>query len=285
MGTMQSNLQATKASEIKAKASEESLQKEIASLKEQLVVASNTCVPASAPAIEAAHPSSSATSEKSQAGTGTGGTEMASPPAEAIDVDEVQLVESTKAQDMSLSESQPASTAETVEIVLDTAADQNVVAAATDLEKKKGRKRKANSPKKNVVPVPGSAVEISDAPPLKKAATEAVAANVVNPPVIETIPVNTAVPTQKKIVLKKLGAEKVVPSTTSTAVVSEKPSATAAGSTKLPMSKKFTKKPIVATTTPSADSAAGSTMALAAENQATTAESKKEEEMKMKLEL
>jgi len=281
MGTMQSNLQATKASEIKAKASEESLQKEIASLKEQLVVASNTCVPASAPAIEAAHPSSSATSEKSQAGTGTGGTEMASPPAEAIDVDEVQLVESTKAQDMSLSESQPASTAETVEIVLDTAADQNVVAAATDLEKKKGRKRKANSPKKNVVPVLGSAVEISDAPPLKKAATEAVGANVVNPP----MPVNTAVPTQKKIVLKKLGAEKVVPSTTSTAVVSEKPSATAAGSTKLPMSKKFTKKPIVATTTPSADSAAGSTMALAAENQATTAESKKEEEMKMKLEL
>lgn len=283
MGTMQTNLQATKASEIKAKASEESLQKEIASLKEQLVVASNTCVPASAPAIEAAHPSSSATSEKSQAGTGTGGTEMASPPAEAIDADEVQLVESTKAQDMSLSESQPASTAETVEIALDTAADQNV--AATDLEKKKGRKRKANSPKKNVVPVPGSAVEISDAPPLKKAATEAVAANVVNPPVIETMPVNAAVPTQKKIVLKKLGAEKVVPSTTSTAGVSEKPSATAAGSTKLPMSKKFTKKPIVATTTPSADSAAGSTMALAAENQATTAESKKEEEMKMKLEL
>jgi hypothetical protein len=208
---------------------------------------------------------------------------MSSPPAEVIDVDEVQLVESTKAKDMSLSEAQPALTAETVEIVLDKAADQNAVAAATDLEKKKGRKRKANAPKKNVVP--GSAVEISDAPPIKKAATEAVTANVVNPPVIETKPVaeSTAVPTQKKIVLKKLGSEKVVPSTTSTAVVSEKPTATAAGSTKLPMSKKFTKKPIVTTTTPSADSAG--TSASTAENQATTAESKKEDEMKMKLEL
>ena len=280
MGTMQTNLQATKASEIKARASEESLQKEIASLKEKLV-ASNSSDAASTTTIKPGQLASSATNE-----TGTGDAGTASQPTEVEGANEAQLADGTKtkAEDPNL---QSASAAETMESV---SAVANVVATATatTVDAKKGRKRKANAPKKNVAI--GSEVEIVDvdAPPLKKAATPAAPSMVINDPVDGAEPVveSTVVPTPKKVVPKKVGAKKVAPSTASMDVTSENKSAEAAESTKLPMSKKFTKTSIVAnkdisSSTSSNVSATGGV----AENPAPTAESKKEEEMRMKLEL
>ena len=276
MGQMQTNLQATRASEIKAKASEESLQKEIVSLKEKLV-ASNSSDAASTTTLKPGQLASSATNE-----TGSGDTDTASQPTEGEGSNEIQLADGTKtkAGDPNL---QSASAAESMESVSDSA-NVVVTAIAAPVDQKKGRKRKANAPKKNVAL--GSDVEIVDvdAPPLKKPAAPAV---VINDPVVGAEPLveSTVVPTQKKVVPKKVGAKKVVSSTASMDVASENQSVEAAESTKLPMSKKFTKKSLVASKDISSSLSNVSVAGGVAEDPVPTAESKKEEEMRMKLEL
>ena len=283
MGTMQTNLQATRASEIKARTSEESLQKEIASLKEKLV-AFNSSEAASTTTIKLGQSASSAAIETTlEVGAGTVDADIAPQPAGGEGANEVQLADGTKTKDQSTEDPnlQSASGAETTETIPD-ASNVGAATAATIVDQKKGRKRKANAPKKNAAS--GSAVEIVDvdAPPLKKATTPA------NNPVVGTEPVvdNTIVPTEKKVVVsKKVGAKKIVPSSASTDVAPDNHSTVAAESMKLPMSKKFTKKSIVAnkniSSTPSTASAAGGVT----DNSASTADSNKEEEMRMKLEL
>lgn len=292
---MQTNLQATKASEIKARASEESLQKEITSLKEQLVT-SNSSEAASITVIQ------SDAGEKTQGGAGIGDAlTVASEPTDVEKANEMQQDDSTITQDVALTENrlsaktiaQPTPTAETVETSPES--NQNVVATTTaaDVDQKKGRKRKANAPKKNATL--GSDVEIVDAPPLKKAATQAVAAKEANASGVETEPIveSTVLPTQTKIVQRKMGAKAVALSPASTEVTTEEQSAKAVESTKLPLSKKFTKKPVVTKkdspstplTEPSTKRTVASQNEPTANNLASTAESKKEEEMRMKLEL
>ena len=295
---MQTNMQVTKASEIKARASEESLQKEITSLKEKLA-ASISSDEVSTAAVKPVEPASSAASENLQVGSGKGAAGIASQLADVVVANEVQQIDSGTIQDVTLTEDrlktnvQQASTTGSEETVSELAATQNAV-AVVDADQKKGRKRKANAPKKNVVV--GTDVEIVDVPPLKKAATQEVAAKVPNASGVEAEQVveSNAVPTQKKIVPRKVGAMKIASPTASIMASSENKSAKVDDSTKLPLSKKFTKKSAVAKkdiqSTPPANSAASSTAAAlqnepTANSLASTAESKKEEEMKMKLEL
>lgn len=292
---MQTNLQATKASEIKARASEESLQKEITSLKEQLVT-SNPSDVASITTMQ------SAAGEKFQGGAEMGGAlTVALEPTDVEKAIELQQDDSTTTQDVALTENrlsaktivQPAPKAGTVETSPESSQNNVATITAADVDQKKGRKRKANAPKKNATL--GSDVEIIDTPPLKKAATQAVAAKEANASGVETEPIveSAVLPTRTKIVQKKMGAKAVALSPASTEVTTENQSGKAVESTKLPQSKKFTKKPVVAKKdSPSTSLTESSTKrTVAAQNEptanylASTAESKKEEEMRMKLEL
>ncbi len=299
---MQTNLQATKASELKARASEESLRKEITSLKEKLA-ASISSDAVSTTVTKPVEPASSAASEKLQVGLGKGDAGIESQPADVVVANEVQQVDNAKMQDVARTEDrlstktnvQPASTAESEGTVSESAATQNAAAAAAAaastatvayMDQKKGRKRKANAPKKNVLV--GTDVEIVDVPPFKKAATQAPGVEA------EQAVECNVVPTQKKIAPKKVGTQKIAASTASTEASSENHSANADESTKLPPSKKFTTKSAVANkvfqSTPPTESTVSSTVPEpqnepTANSLASTVESKKEEEMKMKLDL
>ena len=229
---MQAGLKDAKAKEDKAKATEESLQKAISDLKENLSAvnaasASSSAAAAATAAATAAETDqlvSSSATEKSQANEDA---VMATAPIEGPEKNDIQVVEKAETQAQESSSNADPSTEtsapDTIKTTLNTEANSHAVVKAevaqmssdasakqggtiiTDADvaasgKKKGRKRKANAPKKNAIP--GSEVKIVEAapPPQKKIATQAVAAKLETPPVTEAQPAveSIKVPPQQK---------------------------------------------------------------------------------------
>ncbi len=210
---MQAGLKDAKAKEDKAKATEGLMQKAISDLKEKLNAVNATAASSSAAAATAAtaQQASSSAPEKSQANEDA---MMETVPIEVAQKHEIQVVDKAEAQAQeSSSNADPsaASAPDAVKPTLNTEASSHAVAKAEVAEmssdasakhgemiitnpevaapgKKKGRKRKANTPKKNFIP--GSEVEIVEAapPPQKKIATQAVASNMETPSVTEAQP-------------------------------------------------------------------------------------------------
>jgi hypothetical protein len=299
---MQAGLKDAKAKEEKAKATEVSLQKAISDLKDKLVaVNANTASSSSTAAIltETTALVSSTTSEKPHANQDA---EMTIVPIEGAEKSEIQEFETAKTEaqeapsttDSSTETSapdvvkptlntetnaQPVAKAETAARTSDTPAKEGeTISADTDAAaagKKKGRKRKANAPKKNASP--GSEVEIVEAPPLKKVASQAVATKKETPSATEAQPAVevSKVPPQQKTPMK---VKKVAEQAVATKI--ETPSATEAQP-----AVEISKVPPQQKTPTQAKKANSSVTTAKPAAEIANAPSQKELEMKLKLEL
>ena len=215
---MQAGLKDAKVKEDKARATEESLEKVISDLKEKLnavnatsASSSSSAAAAAATVVETAQLVSSSATEKSHANEDVA---MATAPIEGAEKNDIQVVDKAeiKSQESSsnadpftlYTEANAAAKAEVAEISSEASVKQGeTIITDTDVVtpgKKKGRKRKANAPKKDAIP--GSEVEIVEAapPPQKKIATQAVATKLETPSVTEAQPSveSIKVPPQQK---------------------------------------------------------------------------------------
>eukprot|EP00579_Thalassiosira_antarctica_P013616 CAMPEP_0201939780 /NCGR_PEP_ID=MMETSP0903-20130614/43907_1 /ASSEMBLY_ACC=CAM_ASM_000552 /TAXON_ID=420261 /ORGANISM="Thalassiosira antarctica, Strain CCMP982" /LENGTH=2217 /DNA_ID=CAMNT_0048481399 /DNA_START=64 /DNA_END=6717 /DNA_ORIENTATION=- len=275
MQKMQGGLKSAKDAEDKAKATEESLQKEIAGLKQKLDAA-NTAVEAAA-STEAVPMDVAAASEKAKDAEKEAasvvektGTQQQANEKETQETKPSSPVPPKTTLSIK-TKAQPEAKADVADKTTDTVANKDepkkAVADTTVPEKKKGKKRKANTPKKNAAA--DSVTESMKAPPQKKAATLSVVAKKETPPVTEAHPVveSTKASPQKKAATQSAAAKKDTLSGTESDAAAESAKAL------ISLAKGTQKKSVMQ-----------STVAKKEMPSATTT-SKKEEEMKLKMTL